>query len=109
VGHVVAAVNPFEAEELAELRRATTDREYPLGQLPLIVLTRGRLDEEGPEAQAREREHRSDQERQARMSRSARLVVADNCGHHIQLERPELVVSIIREMLAELRGPAPAH
>jgi hypothetical protein len=35
VGHVVGVVNPFEAEELAELRDPIAGRSYPLGDRPL--------------------------------------------------------------------------
>jgi pimeloyl-ACP methyl ester carboxylesterase len=103
VGHVVAAVNPFEAEELAELRRAMTDRVNALADLPLVILTRGRPDEDGSDVEVREAAHRADQARQAAMSRMSRHLFAEKSGHHIELEDPDLVVRSIRELLAKTR------
>jgi hypothetical protein len=54
VGHVVAAVNPVENEELAALRAQRTTTQYPLGDLPLVVITRRLLEESGADAAALE-------------------------------------------------------
>src|SRR5262249_49395044 len=67
-GHVVAAVNPVEAEELAVLR-AQSKEEQPLGDLPLIVITRGLPEEPGPGGAQRETEHRQDHATIAALSR----------------------------------------
>ena len=103
VGHVVAAVNPFEAEELAALRAGRAVSEHPLGDLPLVVITRGVSEEEGPDGRAFAEEHRRDHAAMAALSRGGRLVVAERSGHHVQLEEPELVISAIREVLAAVR------
>jgi pimeloyl-ACP methyl ester carboxylesterase len=58
LGHVAAAVNPVEHEELAALRAEQAKGKYPLGDLPLVVITRGMPEENGPNAQALEDEHR---------------------------------------------------
>src|SRR5262249_8977359 len=50
VEHIAAAVNPVEIEELAALRADRARTEHPLGDKPLIVLTRGMPEEEGPDA-----------------------------------------------------------
>lgn len=100
-GHVVAAVNPFEAEELASLRDVSTVGS--LGDLPLIVLTRGRADESGVDSEVQEAEHRSDQARQAALARHSRHYVVEGSGHHIAIENPEMVARAIREVLAMQR------
>ncbi len=97
-GHVVGAVNPFEAEELALLRDMSSVG-Y-LGDLPLIVLTRGRADESGVDAELQEAEHRSDQARQAALARNSRHYVVEGSGHHIAIENPEMVARAIRKVLA---------
>lgn len=102
IGHVAAAVNPFEHEELAALR-ASSKGEYPLGDLPLVVITRGLADESGPDAARREAEHQQDQRAIAVWSRRGRHVVASRSGHHVQLDEPALVVSEIRQLLSALR------
>lgn len=103
IGHVVAAVNPFEAEELAYLRDINS-KEAPLGALPLIVLTRGRSDEVGAEAEAQEKEHRADQARQAAFSRNSRHHVVEGSGHHIAIDNPGVVARAIGELLAMPRS-----
>jgi hypothetical protein len=103
VGHVVAAVNPFEAEELAELRRRTAERPVPFGDIPVVVITRGRPDSEGSSAVAREQAHRADHAAVAALSRRGRQLIAEGSGHHVQLEMPALVIQAIREVLVAAR------
>ena len=55
--HVAAHVNPFELEEIASLRTERAKREYPLGDMPLVVITRGIPDEDGPGGKLAELEH----------------------------------------------------
>jgi pimeloyl-ACP methyl ester carboxylesterase len=57
VGHVLAAVNPFESEELAALRTREQNDRRSLDTLPLLVIARGRADESVPDAAAVEMEH----------------------------------------------------
>ena len=104
LGHVAAAVNPFENEELAGLRAERAKREYPLGDLPLIVLTRGLPEEDGPDAKALEADHRRDHEAVAAMSRRGKLVVATHSGHHVQIDEPALVIQAIRDVLGAPKG-----
>jgi pimeloyl-ACP methyl ester carboxylesterase len=98
LGHVAAAVNPFELQELAALRRARAETPQPLGDVPLVVITRGKPDEEGPDAAAMEAEHRRNHEALARTSRNGTLVIAERSGHHVQLEQPDLVVASIQQV-----------
>jgi pimeloyl-ACP methyl ester carboxylesterase len=99
LGHVAAAVNPFEHEELAVLRAERAKSKYPLGDMPLIVLTRGISEENGPDGKAFEEEHRRDHAALAAMSRNGNLVIAVRSGHHVQLDEPELVINSIRDLL----------
>jgi hypothetical protein len=73
---------------------------HMLGDLPVIVLTRGIPEETGPNAKSLEEDHRRDHEAQASMSRKGKLIVAEHSGHHIQLQGPELVVASVREVLS---------
>ena len=100
LGHIASGVNPFEIEELAGLRAEWAKSKYPLGDMPLIVLTRGLSEEEGPDSKALEEEHRRAHAAIAAMSRNGKLVVATRSGHHVQLDEPELVINSIREVLA---------
>jgi pimeloyl-ACP methyl ester carboxylesterase len=103
LGHVAAAVNPFVEEELAGLRAERAKSEHPLGEMPLIVLTRGMSEKDGPDGEAFAAEHRRDHAAQAAMSRKGKLVIAAHSGHHVQLDEPELVIKSIREVLAAVR------
>jgi pimeloyl-ACP methyl ester carboxylesterase len=103
VGHIAASVNPVEHEELAGLRVWLAKSEHPLGDMPLIVLTRGIPEEEGPDGKALEAEHRQGHAAMAATSRNGKLIVATRSGHHVQLDEPELVIKAIRDTLAEAR------
>jgi len=103
IGHILAGVNPVEHEELAALRAARMKSEHSLGDLPLVVITRGVPDESGENAAAMEAEHRKDHAAVAAFSRRGKLVIAARSGHHVQLEEPELVVSVIREVVMAAR------
>jgi pimeloyl-ACP methyl ester carboxylesterase len=103
VGHIAAAVNQLENEELAGLRAERAKSEHPLGDIPLIVLTRGKSEEEGPDGKALEAEHRRDHTAMAAMSRNGKLIIAEHSGHHVQIDEPELVIKAIRDALAAAR------
>jgi len=103
VTHVAAAVNPFENEELAALRAERAKTQYPLGDLPLVVITRGIPEETGPDGKAHEEEHRKDHASVATMSRQGKLIVATKSGHHVQLDEPDLVVTTIKQVVASAR------
>jgi pimeloyl-ACP methyl ester carboxylesterase len=92
--------------EIGPVRRAArraNEVGTSLGDLPLVVITRGVPDETGPNAAAMEEEHRKDHTMIAALSRRGKLVVAERSGHHVQLEEPELVVTTIREMVGVRR------
>ena len=103
--HLAAAVNPVEAEELALLRANRAKGGHSLEDMPLIVVTRGLPDEDGPggkvvELERRKKEHR---ELAESLSRNGRQIIADRSGHHVQLEQPEIVVSSVRDVIVTTR------
>ncbi len=65
-------------------------KENSLAGLPLIILTRENINED----------ERAQQKRFLRLSRNARQTIAVHSGHFIQLERPDLVVDSIKDVLA---------
>ena len=97
--HVAAAVNPFESEELAALRAERAKIEHPLGNMPLVVLTRGISDEDGPDGKTLEDEHQKDQAALAALSTQGRQIIAARSGHHVQLDEPDLVIKSIAEVV----------
>ncbi len=100
VEHIAAGFNPVEHEELAGLRAERAKSQYPLGDIPLIVLTRGIAEEN---SKALEDEHRQAHASVAAMSRQGKLIIAERSGHHIQLEEPELVIKAIRDVVMAAR------
>ena len=79
---------------------------HDLGDLPLTVVSRGRVD--GPPGATLEDLAELEQawgELQvdiAGLSSDARHVVAEDAGHYVQLERPDLVVSAVEAMLGRV-------
>ena len=85
------------------MRAERAKSEHSLRDLPLIVLTRGISEEDGPDSKAFEEEHRRDHAAIATMSRNGKLVIATHSGHHVQLDEPELVIKSIREVMEAVR------
>jgi pimeloyl-ACP methyl ester carboxylesterase len=100
VKHVAAYVNPFEAEELALMLADSKGTEYPLGDLPLTVISAGRAqyDEKWLED-----DHTRSQAAMAKLSRNGKQIVAKESGHHVHIDQPELVTNAIRELLAAVK------
>jgi pimeloyl-ACP methyl ester carboxylesterase len=80
-----------QEESLAQVRAAR----HPLGNLPLVVLTRGipDLDPQG------ERDWQALQRDLAGLSTNSEHIIATHIGHNIQLEQPELVIAAIKQVL----------
>ena len=73
-----------------------------LGNIPLIVLYRGIVDSPTPGLTLEENQQWwfGLQAELAALSPQGRLVLADQSGHHIQLDQPELVIDAIEHVLA---------
>jgi pimeloyl-ACP methyl ester carboxylesterase len=95
--------NSFEAEELGILRAERTRTEHVLGDMPLIVLSRGLSEDSSPAGRTREEEHSRDQASLIALSRAGKQVIAKRSGHHIPLDEPDLVVAAIRDAIAAAR------
>jgi pimeloyl-ACP methyl ester carboxylesterase len=100
IRHWAANDNPFEGEELAALLARWTTTPYAFGDMPIVVLSRGR-----PESAdtLREREHARDQAELLTLSRRARQVIARRAGHGILIDEPEVTIAAIRDVLAATR------
>jgi pimeloyl-ACP methyl ester carboxylesterase len=75
----------------------------PLGDLPLVVIRRGR----GLPDKAVEDSWRAAQEEQATLSSNARLVLAKNAGHVIPYDDPQIVADAVRAVLDAARTRRP--
>ncbi len=99
----IANDNAFEPEELGILRAERARTERVLGDMPLIVLSRGLPEDPSPAGRAGEEEHARDQASLVALSRAGKQVVARRSGHHIPLDEPDLVVVAIRDVIAAAR------
>jgi pimeloyl-ACP methyl ester carboxylesterase len=77
-----------------------------LGDIPLIVIRHGKVQTQMmPElTEVMEETNRRLQAQVAEQSTGGRLVVADESGHAVQFDQPQLVVDCILEALAEARA-----
>jgi pimeloyl-ACP methyl ester carboxylesterase len=100
-------VDTFMAEQQAvgtihaELAAA---RITSLGDVPLVVLSHGQpMAMPGLAPEVNQANERLWQDLQAELSSRGRLVVAQDSGHNIQLERPQLVTDAIAEVVTAAR------
>lgn len=103
IEHWAANDNPHEAEEVAALLARQRTGDPPFGDLPLVVLSRGIPEPEGPPGAGTEEEHAREQADLATRSRTGTHVIATRSGHAIMIDEPEVVVAAIREVVAGAR------
>jgi pimeloyl-ACP methyl ester carboxylesterase len=107
-----------EAYDLTAFRKSIAelhDAKRPLGDLPIVVLSRGRpyaRDEVAPgateeQARASDRVHQESEAALARESTNSALVIARESGHDIHFEQPKLVAESVREVVEAARLHAP--
>lgn len=106
-----AAAEDYFAEELQAMYEARGKMQYPLGDVPLVVLIGSRSDKAPAGISTDEWERLAEEKRNqktglASLSRNSEVIVAEKSGHHIQLDEPELVVSAIRRVMAAARRRA---
>jgi len=92
--------NPFEAEELAAMFAERKKDEHPLGDMPLIVVSRGVPEQQGPEGRQAQEEHLQEQASVVTLSRNGTQVIARHSGHHVQVDEPDVVVTAIHEVMS---------
>jgi pimeloyl-ACP methyl ester carboxylesterase len=96
----VADNDPYWAEEFAEIYEARKTHEYPLGHIPLIVLSRGKSEYPDTEAGKQLNEERTRMQSDLlHLSHNSKQVIAETSGHHVQLDAPELVIDSIRRVV----------
>ncbi len=108
-----AAARPdFWAEELQTLYLARAGRSYPLGTMPLVVVLPAPETGNPPPGISTDDWQRvsEDKRRQklelANLSGNSTLLMADQSGHHIQLDQPEVVTNAIRLVVDAVRSHA---
>jgi pimeloyl-ACP methyl ester carboxylesterase len=84
----------YLAEEMVLLHAERAGAEFPLGDKPLIVLTRGKNLSEG---------HSGRQVDLLRLSRNSAQVIVEESGHHVHLDDPEAVAQAVRQVVNAAR------
>ena len=95
--------NEYLADEFAYLYEQRRTNPNPLGNSPLIVLTRGRSGYPTEVASTMEPERQLGQKQLTELSTNSRQIIATNSGHRIQFDDPELVACAIREVTEAAR------
>ncbi len=99
-----ASGDDYLAEISARVYRDTQKTPHPLGDIPLIVLSRSKSDYPPEVASLLIPEHTAQQARMATLSTKASQQIVPNSGHHIQLDAPDAVVSAIRTLVLGAGG-----
>ncbi|HYL84368.1 MAG TPA: alpha/beta hydrolase, partial [Candidatus Angelobacter sp.] len=102
LSHFAALDNSLAPEELQELYEARSKTQYPLGDLPLIVLRRNTYAYPKKYAEVLEKQHKELAEGLSHLSRQGELVVVPEVGHHIHLDAPQVVIDAISKVRAEV-------
>jgi len=94
----------YMAEISARMYAEDKARKYPLGDTPLVVLTRDVYDYPGPDAALLTREHKEQQARMAQLSSQGRQVIVPGSGHEIQLYAPDAVLNAIHSVITPAKS-----
>jgi pimeloyl-ACP methyl ester carboxylesterase len=92
-----AVSNDYIIEELAKAFYQRTNHPFELGNMPVTVITRGKIDSTDLKY---EDERKKAQQDLLLLSHNSKQIIAINSGHHIHLEDPGLIVDAIKEMVA---------
>jgi pimeloyl-ACP methyl ester carboxylesterase len=100
----------FGPEELQAMYEANSRTKYPLGDIPLLVLIQlGKGENKPPPGVLPEEWKRLDEEKKqqklelSRLSRNGKAVFVENSSHHIQLDRPDAVISAVHQVFEAAR------
>ena len=89
----------WSPEDVANLYRHQGEAAYKLGNIPLIVITRGKGGYDGrSDSLELETERIQLQKELSQLSTNSKFIVDQNSGHNIHLEDPAMVIQCIREV-----------
>lgn len=95
----VQAEMDWSPEDVADLYRHKNEPTYMLGNMPLIVLTRGKGGFDGrTDSLQLEKERLQSQEELTHLSANSKQIIDMNSGHNIHVEDPATVISAIKEV-----------
>jgi len=89
----------WSPEDVADLYKNRNNTSYKLGNIPLIVISKGNGGFSGPEAIELEQQRLKLQNDLAHLSTNSKHIVDKNSGHNIHLEDPSTVIGAIKAVL----------
>ena len=103
----VQAEMDWSPEDVSNLYQHRNEKEYLLGNMPLIVMTRGKGGFEGRKDSLQlEKERLAAQEQLVHLSSNSKHVIDMNSGHNIHVEDPGAVIEAIKKVLIAVKSGA---
>ena len=93
--YYVSNENEFLLDEKAELVRLRKSRDFLLGDIPIVILTKSG----GVNPNDEDIDRLQMQKEMLKLSKNSSQIILENSGHHIHMERPELIIESILKML----------
>ncbi len=93
--YYIANDNEFLLDEKAALVKLRKEKRFILGDIPLIILTQSG----GENPNDEEKDRLEMQKEMLKLSRASSQVLVDDTGHHIHIEKPDLVIQSILKLL----------
>jgi pimeloyl-ACP methyl ester carboxylesterase len=95
----------WSPEDVANMYKNRQSPQYRLGNIPLIVLTRGEGGFVGRADSAELETERLDlQKKLSQLSTNSKWIVDKKSGHNIHLEDPDLVIRSVKEVVEAVRA-----
>jgi len=101
--HFAATYDDYAGEESEDMYEWRKTHPHPLGDVPLVVLTRSENHYPPKFAQQLTEEHEQQQVDLATLSTKGKRIVVPNSGHHIQIDQPQAVAETIHEVLNQTK------
>jgi pimeloyl-ACP methyl ester carboxylesterase len=100
----------WSPEDVADMYKNKGNPNYKLGNMPLIVLTKGQGNFSGtPDSVALENQRLMLQNDLARLSTNSKHIVDKNSGHNIHLEDPAIVINAIKQVIYAYKNHTKLH
>lgn len=106
--HYIPAVQAemdWSPEDVSNLYQHRNEKEYLLGNMPLIVMTRGKGGFEGRKDSLQlEKDRLASQEQLVHLSSNSKQIIDMHSGHNIHVEDPGAVIEAIEEVLIAVKS-----
>jgi hypothetical protein len=90
----------WSPEDVANMYNNKGNPDYMLGNMPLIVISKGKGNYSGsPDSAELEKQRLTLQNELSHLSTNGKHIVDSQSGHNIHLEDPDLVIDAIRQVL----------